>query len=155
MCIRDRRNNPWYITFRNDVEWKGFDLGLVFLAKLGYKGGTEEPFNNSQSYIKNHNWYKIPYWTPLNGENEYARINSINLGGGDVWINRSYLRLQNVSLGYSLPARLLEKLNSTRVRLALNIENAAVFTGWIKGLGDPESSREMPRTYSLSLDFTF
>lgn len=149
------RNNPWYITFRNDLEWKGFDLGLVFLAKLGYKGGTGEPFNNAQEYIKNHNWYKIPYWTPLNGENEFARINSINLGGGDVWINRSYLRLQNVSLGYSLPASLLEKINSTRVRLALNIENAAVLTGWIEGLGDPESSREMPRTYSLSLDFTF
>src|SRR5690554_1947166 len=149
------RNNPWYITFRNDLEWKGFDLGLVLLAKLGYKGGTGEPFNNAQEYIKNHNWYKIPYWTPLNGENNFARINSINLGGGDVWINKSYLRLQNVSLGYSLPANLLEKINSNRVRLALNVENAAVLTGWIKNLGDPESSREMPRTYSLSLDFTF
>ncbi|MCK5468345.1 MAG: TonB-dependent receptor, partial [Cyclobacteriaceae bacterium] len=49
--------NPWYITFRNDVEWKGFDLGIVFLAKLGYKGQTIQPFNWEQSYIKNHNWY--------------------------------------------------------------------------------------------------
>ena len=40
-----------------------------------------------------------------------------------------------------------------RVRLALNIENAAVMTEWI--YGDPESEREMPRTYSFSLDFTF
>lgn len=149
------RNNPWYITFRNDFEWKGLDLGVVFLAKLGYKGGTTEPFNNSQQYIKNHNWYTIPYWTPLNGQNEFARINSINLGGGSAWLNRSYLRLQNVSLGYSLSPSALQRLKATRVRLALNIENVAVFTGWIKGLGDPESAREMPRTYSLSLDFTF
>lgn len=149
------RNNPWYVTFRNDFEWKGVDLGLVFLAKLGYKGGTTEPFNNSQQYIKNHNWYTIPYWTPLNGQNNFARINSINLGGGNAWLNRSYLRLQNVSVGYSLSPAVLQKLKATRVRVALNIENVAVFTGWIKGLGDPESSREMPRTYSLSLDFTF
>lgn len=149
------RNNPWYLTFRNDLEWRGFDLGLIFLARLGYKGGTSEPFNNAQEYIKNHNWYQIPYWTPLNGENNFARINSINLGGGDAWISKSYLRLQNISVGYSLPARLLEKVNASQVRLALNVENAAVFTKWIRNLGDPESSREMPRTYSLSLDFTF
>jgi len=149
------RNNPWYVTFRNDMEYKGFDLGLVFLAKLGYKGGSSEPFNNSQQYIKNKNWYTIPYWTPLNGQNEYARINSINLGGGNAWLNRSYLRLQNVSVGYSLPQTILEKISANRVRLAVNIENAAVFTPWIRGLGDPESSREMPRTYSFSLDVTF
>jgi hypothetical protein len=149
------RNNPWYMTLRNDFEWKGLDLGLVFLAKLGYKGGSSEPFNNSQQYIKNHNWYTIPYWTPLNGQNDFARINSINLGGGNKWLNRSYLRLQNVSVGYSLPSNVLQKVKASRVRVALNIENVAVFTGWIKGLGDPESSREMPRTYSLSLDFTF
>jgi hypothetical protein len=147
--------NPWYITFRNDMQYKGFDLGLVFLANLGYKGGTSEPFNNSQSYIKNKNWYTIPYWTPLNGQNEYARINSINLGGGNAWLNRSYLRLQNVSVGYSLPQTILEKIKANRVRLSVNVENAAVFTPWIRSLGDPESSREMPRTYSFSLDVTF
>ncbi len=148
-------NNPWYMTFRNDFEWKGFDFGLVFLAKLGYYGGSQEPFNNNQEYIKNHNWYKIPYWTPLNGLNDFARINSINLTGSQKWINRSYLRLQNVSVGYSIPDYLAEKIKSSRIRLALNIENAAVFTGWIPELGDPESAREMPRTFSFSLDVTF
>lgn len=148
-------NNPWYITLRNDMEYKGFDLGVIFLARLGYKGGTSEPFNNSQQYIKNHNWYDIPYWTPLNGQNDFARINSINLGGGSAWLSKSYVRLQNISVGYSLPPNILEKVKANRVRLAVNIENVAVFTPWIKELGDPESSREMPRTYSFSLDVTF
>jgi TonB-linked SusC/RagA family outer membrane protein len=147
------RNNPWYMTFRNDFSWKGFDFGVVFLAKLGYKGVTTEPFNWSQQYIKNHNWYKIPYWTPQNARNDAARVNSIRLGGHELALNRSYVRLQNVSLGYTLPAAVLDKVNMDRVRLAVNIENAAVFTPWI--YGDPESQREMPRTYSFSLDFTF
>jgi TonB-linked SusC/RagA family outer membrane protein len=147
------RNNPWYLTFRNDFEWKGFDLGVVFLAKLGYKGVTTEPFNWSQQYIKNHNWYNIPYWTPQNARNDAARVNSIRLGGHELALNRSYVRLQNVSLGYTLPAAVLDKVNMDRVRLAVNIENAAVFTPWI--YGDPESQSEMPRTYSFSLDFTF
>lgn len=147
--------NPWYITFRNDFEWKNFDMGIVFLGKFGWKGGTREPFNNSQSYIKNKNWYTIPYWTPLNGQNDFARINSINLGGGEMWLNRSYIRLQNISVGYNLPRELLNRVKASRLRLALNIENAAVFTPWHRSLGDPESAREMPRTYSFSMNFTF
>ncbi|MBV6639537.1 MAG: SusC/RagA family TonB-linked outer membrane protein [Cyclobacteriaceae bacterium] len=145
--------NPWYVTLRNDVEWNGFDLGLVFLGKLGWLGQTIQPFNWEQGYIKNHNWRKVPYWTPNNQIDDAARINSIRLGGIQAALSKNYVRLQNVSLGYSLPSALLENINFTRVRLALNIENAAVWTPWI--YGDPESEREMPRTYSFSLDFTF
>lgn len=147
------KQNPWYITFRNDFEYKGFDLGIVFLAKLGYKGGSDYPFNNRQEYIKNHNWYNLPYWTPQNKSNDAARINSIRLGGQQIWVSKSYLRLQNVSLGYSLPENILEKIKLDRLRLSVNVENAGVWTKWI--LGDPESEREMPRTYSFSIDFTF
>jgi TonB-linked SusC/RagA family outer membrane protein len=145
--------NPWYVTFRNDVEWKGFDLGLVFLAKLGWNGETQEPFNWRQEYIKNHNWYNVPYWTPGNARNDAARVNSIRLLEDEAVLSKDYVRLQNVSLGYSLPPAVLEKMNFDRVRFAVNIENAAVFTSWI--YGDPESEREMPRIYSFSLDFTF
>jgi TonB-linked SusC/RagA family outer membrane protein len=145
--------NPWYITWRNDFEWKGFDLGIVLLSKLNYKGTTIQPFNWEQQYIKNHNWRDVPYWTPQNPTNDAARINSIRAGGHEIALSKAYLRLQNVSVGYSLPASLLEKIRMDRVRLAVNIENAGVVTGWI--YGDPESEREMPRTYSFSLDFTF
>jgi hypothetical protein len=145
--------NPWYITWRNDFTWKGFDLGIVFLAKLNYKGRTIQPFNWEQQYIKNHNWYDIPYWTPQNKINDAARINSIRLGGHEMALPRSYVRLQNISVGYSLPASLLDNIKMDRVRVAVNIENAAVMTDWI--YGDPESQNEMPRTYSFSLDFTF
>ena len=147
--------NPWYMTLRNDMEWKGFDLGVILLAKLGYKGGTTHPFNNRQEYIKNHNWYTLPYWTPQNARNDAARINSINLGGisSPIWLSRSYVRVQNIALGYNLPSDILEPLKVSRARVAFNIDNVAVFTSWIEG--DPESMLEMPRTYSFSVDFSF
>jgi len=147
--------NPWYMTFRNDVEYKGFDFGVILLAKLGYKGSSIEPFNNRQEYIKNHNWYNIPYWTPQNARNDAARINSINLGGisTPMWLPRSYVRIQNLALGYNLPESILEPIKVSRARVAFNIDNVAVFTKWI--YGDPESMEEMPRTYSFSVDFSF
>jgi TonB-linked SusC/RagA family outer membrane protein len=147
------KSNPWYVTFRNDVEFKGFDLGVVFLGKLGYQGSTDFPFNNRQDYIKNHNWFNFPYWTPNNPINDYARINSINLGGANVWIPKSYVRMQNIALGYNLPSDLLETIKISRARIAFNIDNVFVISNWEQG--DPESEREMPRTYSFSVDFSF
>ena len=95
----------------------------------------------------------MPYWTPNNQIDTYARINSINLGGANVWIPKSYVRVQNIALGYNLPSDLLENIKVSRARVAFNIDNVAVFTKW--DIGDPESEREMPRTYSFSVDFSF
>jgi len=147
------RSNPWHITFTNDFTYKQFDLGFVFLSKLGYKGGSTLPLNNAQQYIKNHNWYKIPYWTPDNPINDYARINSVVPANLDIWASRSYVRLQNVSFGYTIPKDILEAVKFSNARIAFNIENAAVWTKW--ELGDPESRLEMPRIYSFSVDFSF
>ncbi len=144
---------PWYITFRNDLEYKGFDMGVVFLAKLGYYGGTTYPFNNRQEYIKNHNWYNMEYWTPNNPTNDAARINSINVANMTIWKSRSYLRFQNFSLGYTIPTDVLESIKVSRARISFNIDNVGVLTKWDEG--DPESMREMPRTYSFSVDFSF
>ena len=107
-------------------------------------------FTSVEEYLK---WYDLPYWTPYNPINNAARINSLMLSDEAYYENRSYLRVQNLSLGYNLSPSLLSKLKINHARIALNIDNAAVFTKWIEG--DPESMREMPRTYSLSLDFSF
>lgn len=145
--------NPWYTTLRNDVEFMGFDLGVVLLGKFGWLGRTIQPFNWEQGLIKNRNWNNLPYWTPNNQIDHAAKINSTRLGEVQAALSKNYVRIQNLSLGYNLPASILEKISFSRVRLAVNVENAAVFTPWI--YGDPESEREMPRTYSFSLDFTF
>ena len=144
---------PWYLTFRNELTYKGFDIGIVLLSKLGYKGGTTLPFNNNTFYIKNHNWYKIPYWTPDNPTNDYARINSLQLSEMGIWNSKSYVRFQNFSLGYNLSNTLLDVVNFGSARVAFNIDNVGVLTKW--KIGDPESDTEMPRIYSFSLDFSF
>jgi TonB-linked SusC/RagA family outer membrane protein len=146
--------NPWYITWRNDFTWKNFDMGIVFISKLGYFDDSTYPFNEDQTYIKNHNWYNLPYWTPDNAINNAARINSIRLSSDMYyWESKSYVRLQNISLGYNLPTNLMESINFSRARVSFNIDNVFVATKWI--MGDPESNLEMPRTYSFSIDFSF
>ena len=143
---------PWYITFRNDFQYKNFDMGIILFSKLGYKGGSEYPFNNQEDYIKNHNWYKVPYWTPKNGINDGARVNSIRLANMMIWVPKSYLRFQNLSFGYNLPKDLLQRIKLGSARLALNIDNFGIVTKW--KMGDPESLSELPRVYSFSVDLS-
>lgn len=144
---------PWYMTFRNDFRYKNFDMGIILFSKLGYKGGSEYPFNNQEDYIKNHNWYKIPYWTPDNMINDGARVNSIRLGDMMIWVPKSYVRFQNLSLGYNLPKDLLKVINFGSARVAFNIDNVGLVTKW--KMGDPESLSELPRIYSFSVDLSF
>ena len=118
-----------------------------------FKYYKKSPAILAQQYIKNHNWYKIPYWTPDNPINDYARINSVIPANLNIWMSRSYVRLQNVSLGYTIPQDILDIVKFSNARIAFNIENAAVWTKW--ELGDPESRLEMPRIYSFSVDFSF
>ncbi|MGF1586555.1 MAG: SusC/RagA family TonB-linked outer membrane protein [Bacteroidales bacterium] len=146
-------SNPWQLSLINSFRYKNFDVGIIFLGKLGYKGGSDLPFNNRQEYIKNHNWYNLPYWTPQNGINDYARINSLRFSGMNIYRDRSYFRFQNFSLGYNLPASMVQSISFNSARLAFNIDNVAVWTNWEQG--DPESNFEMPRIFSFSVDFSF
>jgi hypothetical protein len=147
--------NPWYITMRNDFTWKNFDLGIIFLSKLAYKGGSSYPFNTDQTLIRNHNWYKsIGYWMPDKQLKNFARINSIRLNSDmQSYTPKDYLRLQNVSIGYTIPMNVLEAIKISRARLAFHAENVFIITQWYEG--DPESYLEMPSTWSISVDFSF
>lgn len=147
--------NPFYITLRNDLVWKNFDMGLVFLSKLGYKAGSSYPFNQDQTLLKNHNWYRsIGYWMPDNQGTHFARINSIRLNSDmRIYVPKDYIRLQNLSIGYHIPSKVLEVIKISSARIAFNAENLFVLTQWYEG--DPESNLEMPRTWSFSIDFSF
>lgn len=147
--------NPWYITLSNDLTWKNFDMGVVFLSKFAYKGGSSYPFNQDQALIKHHNRYKsIGYWMPDKQLNDFARINSIRLNSDmRIYVPKDYIRLQNLSIGYAIPANFLGSIKVTRARVAFNAENLFILTKWYEG--DPESNLEMPRVWSFSIDFSF
>jgi TonB-linked SusC/RagA family outer membrane protein len=72
------------------------------------------------------------YWSPLSFGNSNAVIHSWAIEDG------SFLRLQNVTLGYTLPAKLSRKLACERLRLYTTLKNVWVWTNY-SGY-DPEVS---------------
>ena len=93
--------------------------------------------NVSKEYYKNH-------WTPTNPSNRYARPlgnggdnSTLNNVPSSIWIeDGSFLKLKNLSIGYTLPAGLLNKYSISKVRIYVSSQNLFTVTKYT-GL-DPE-----------------
>ncbi len=148
--------------FNINAAYKSFDLGLYFnwsygndvynankLASLfnGNKGGglygnklamLKDSYTNYQ--IQNGNLVKLITPDQLNAANTNATVPSTFLQQGyvsDIGIeDGSYLRLNTVSLGYTLPKQLLSKAMISNMRIYGSIYNAFTLTGY-SGL-DPD-----------------
>ena len=100
------------------------------------------------------------YWTPDNPTNEYPRLNSTrSYLFSDYFVHDgSFVRLQNINIGYTIPVR---KAFIRSVRVFANIENAYTFTKF-DGY-DPEVGVDgiywggypRLRKYAIGLDLKF
>ena len=139
----------FYGGFNLDLAYKAFDFNAFFYGSYGnkifnYQARNLESFqapgfvgiqNVSVDYYQNH-------WSPTNPSDRYARVNynddvSANNVASSVYVeNGSYLRLRNVTLGYTLPVDIAKKLTLHKVRLYLSVQNLFTITKY-SGL-DPE-----------------
>ncbi len=91
-------------------------------------------------------------WTPDNPSNVIHRaIENPAVTVSDRFIeNGSYLRLKNLSLGYSLPASITGKLGISQLRIYVTAQN---WVTWTKYTGyDPEVSRNEQATLTQGVD---
>ncbi|MGC1240868.1 MAG: TonB-dependent receptor [Chryseosolibacter sp.] len=147
------------IGLRNDVTFlKNFTASVFVRADLGHIGSYRDALNSG--YESNDRWNRnvgpVPYWTADRPGNEYARLNPIvsAFGGGlMIYKPRSFVRIQDVSLTYSLPAEIAERIKLNNFQVFGAVRNLATFTKWPGW--DPESGMTpMPRTYTFGLSFS-
>lgn len=132
-----------------DATYKAFDFSVFFYGVSGnkilnYQERTLESFGSSTGSVGIENIGEKYYdnaWTTTNGSNRYARIDAnefnTNTRPSDVYVeDGSYLRLRNISLGYTIPEASLSKLNITKVRVYFTAQNLFTLTKYT-GL-DPE-----------------
>ena len=86
--------------------------------------------------------YLANAWTPENHSNTYARITSnddaigSNVASSAYVEDGSYVKLKNLTVGYTLPARLIDRASLSRLRIYVSTQNLFTVTKY-KGL-DPE-----------------
>ncbi|OAV65104.1 Outer membrane cobalamin receptor protein, SusC/RagA family [Bacteroidales bacterium Barb6XT] len=127
--------------FNNSLSYKGADLS--FFLQGSYGNELYNAFRNkSELTTVTYNTLAVvaDRWTPSNPSNEVPRaFNASNFYMDSRYIeDASYLKLKNVTVGYSFPLRL--KTNSgSKLRLYFSAQNLLTLTNY-SGY-DPESSR--------------
>ena len=134
-------------SFRVDMEYKGFDLGIFFQGvgkrdMWGSSSVTLPGFNSSDGAMANAFADDFWYETIVDGQvvdanydafypRAYNMGNStsgFNLLTNDRYLlNMAYLRLKNVTLGYTLPAKLTKKAQVNKLRFYVSLENFLTF----------------------------
>ncbi|PZX50977.1 SusC/RagA family TonB-linked outer membrane protein [Algoriphagus chordae] len=115
-------NRPdWFGGLNNKLTYKAFDFSVYFFARWGQ---TINP-NFLSRYDRQSNLSNsskaIDYWTPENPTNEYPRPNAGVSGSSTLYwstigyVDGSYIRLRNISLGYTLPVKDNSFLSNMRI----------------------------------------
>jgi Outer membrane receptor for ferrienterochelin and colicins len=147
--------SPRFIwSMRNEFNlFKSFDFSFQLISNWGQKKQYNQAKNNpgsvgfgrSTSYIQ-------PYWTPQNPTNDYARLGSgANGTSFNVFWKNSFIRLNNISVAYSLPQQVSERLKVRNLKVYMNVNNAAVYAP-VWNYWDPQNDGPTPRYYTLGLN---
>ncbi|MCS2523499.1 SusC/RagA family TonB-linked outer membrane protein [Bacteroides ovatus] len=137
-----------------NADYKGFDLNISMqgIGKQLQCKKTEmvQPLRNNFGAIPRliDGKYWSNYNTPeQNAEAKYPRLTSTqsvhNYAMSDFWLfNGAYFRLKNITVGYTVPKHLTEKLSIKSLRIYLSANDILCFSKYPKGW-DPENSSDV------------
>lgn len=134
--------------------FKDFEFSFVLYSLWGHKGSYD--LAKHADHIEDRcNSRDIPYWTPDNQLDNYARLRSAPAKGVSysVWFDKSYIRLENIALAYKVPSRFLHKTPISNLKFTLNVKNAAVWAKEWK-FGDPEDGMRAQRIFTFGVNMT-
>ncbi len=150
-------NSPdWSLGFQNQFKYKNLDLGIYAYARWGQTisynmMGWYQPnafatnASPSRTFPEHFN-----YWTPENPSNDFPVMNyqassSTMIGfSGLNYVDGSFFKIKNITLGYTLPASLIKKVSIQKFRFYSTITNPLVVAkSHLLKQYDPEMNGEM------------
>ena len=190
--IYEDRNGDGVIN-NEDCTYKGFDLTIFFSGSYGNKAlnltryRIEDPRSNGNILKSSLNYAQIGLIDPNGPDDDYRNLHVVNgsattlpaLQESDANNNftrisdmlvedASYIRLQNISIGYTFPKKWINKIFLNNARIYANIQNVYTWSKY-KGL-DPEVGAiygdalmtgvdygryPSPRIYTFGLNISF
>lgn len=155
----------WGIT--NNFRYKSLTLSVFFNAMQGWIS-TFNPLDMQYFISGSGNYPNRPvnmidydgWWMPENKSATRPSFAYTNPYQHNYYISRNFVRLQDLSLSYEVPGKLVKSLSMSHCRVSLSGKNIYTFTKWPGP--DPESGYNSaselypsPRTYVVSLNLGF
>ena len=148
------------------AEWNNFDFN-VFLQGIGkrdifFDGAGARPFYVGGTIYE----YQLDTWTENNRDAAYPLLLIEGNAGGNMnnipssfWVKSgAYMRLKNVSIGYSLPKKLLAKTKLGNVRFYISGQNLFTISNAYEGYdpeGDIANYYPVMQVYTFGVDIRF
>jgi len=138
--------------FTNNFNYGNISLSVFINAMQGWIGNLGQFYANSLNPLRPANSYDLGWWNEENRSNERSALTSNN---SVQTIDRSFIRLQDVSLSYNFSNTVINKLNLSSLNVFASGKNLWTSTEW-KGT-NPETNTVYPlsRVYSLGFKIGF
>lgn len=136
----------WFGGFDNTLKYKDFDMNIFFRFSGGNKIANVTRRDMMTMYFQNNSTEILDRWQspdkPGNGKvpiiiSDKGSFLNLEADGSSRWLeDGDFLKLQNLSLGYTLPKNIADKLTFNQVRVYVQAQNLFTITNY-SGL-DPE-----------------
>lgn len=152
--------------WNNSLTYKNFDFGLFI---MGVHGFDIYNYTRESRLGLTPNPVMLNRWTPDNENTDIAGFvkTSNKLGPSSQFVEKGdFVKVKSITLGYSLPNSLLNKIGVTKFRIYASLQNPFMITGY-SGI-DPEVTLKSPltsgidwgyypngRNYLIGLNFAF
>ncbi len=117
--------------FNAGCSWKGIDLSMNWYASIGNEVVNGAKIVSYQQGVNRDLLYSWSYDNPTssiatyNGNKKHYNYRAY----ADIWVeDGSFLRMRNVTIGYSLPKETISRLKLNKVRFYLAADNLFTFT---------------------------
>ena len=126
-----------YGGFGTELKVYGVDLSVAFNYQAGgriFDTGYQRLMHAGTSSDAGVNWHMdiLNAWTPDNKNTDVPALNSKDTyanGTSDRWlISSNYVALQNITLGYTFPAKLTKKAKIEKIRVFAVADNVALWS---------------------------
>lgn len=145
-----------------DFSWRNLSLGLNFIYKIGgdvYDGVSRDVTDDGYYWerIRSKDQYDNR-WTPENTNSKYPQMLATDMEDVNQRSSRfihggSFIRLKNITLSYTLPKKIVEKVSMSNARIYFTGANLLTWSSF--GLYDPETPVNGVKTWAMPIGKTY
>lgn len=160
------REEPAYqFGILNEFSYKDFTfrffINSIQGGRNGYRGRNMlDGFGSGDNIRRNNMWNEFDYWSPSNPNARYRRLDQEPSFDFIYYGDRSFVRLQDITLAYRLNSAVVERIGIQNLKVFLSGKNLLTLTDWQgwdpeTGSGFESNGRPVMRGISVGLDMSF
>lgn len=145
----------WTVGINTNLTYKGWDLGIQLYGRMDYTYGGAGVWVGGRYNVRSYNYYNE------NNKNAEYQKPIFDEGGKDAYYgvlgykNGSYLKIRNISLGYTFPTKMLTGTGLTNLRLYAQCKNPSMIFCGVDYLDMDTNSSTYNSGFTFGLNVSF